>query len=156
MSKERKIKIGFVKTTGWFSLAGLFIPGFTTFGTFGLQSFITMLGIECSDSWNLLFRITSAGCILAPWLFFRFIQKTELDNETLNKWLLLFNVIEYTFLQASITSFFTNGKTLCYVTDGQNGLEIIFAGLLAIPVLLLLSFMFQQVQKAKLEQTELE
>ncbi|WP_125185270.1 hypothetical protein [Botryobacter ruber] len=156
MSKSRKTEVGFVETTGWFSLAGLFIPGFTAIGIQGLNSLIVLFGFECSDAWNVLFRFTSAGCILAPWLFFRFIQRTSLSNETLNKWLMLFNTIEYTFLQASIASFLTNGKTLCYGPDGQNGLEFVFTGWFAIPVLFLLSILFQQVQKAKMEQAELE
>lgn len=156
MSTPRRNKVGFVKTTGWFSLAGLFIPGFTAIGILGLKSFIALFEVECSDSWNILFKITSAGCIIAPWFFFRFIQRTSLGNEALNKWLLLFNFTEYAFLQASIASFFTNGQTLCYVTDGQSGLEVDFTGWFAIPVLLLLSLIFQQVQKTKLEQADSE
>jgi hypothetical protein len=151
-----KNKVGFVKTTGWFSLAGLFIPGFTAIGIIGLQSLITLFGVECANSWSLLWSITIVGSIILPWVFLRFIQRTSLETETLRKWLIFFNIIEYTLLQASLASLFTNGQTLCYVSDGQNGLEFAFTGWFAIPIILLLSVLFQQVQKAKLEHAEIE
>lgn len=149
-------KVGFVKTTGWFSLAGLFIPGFTAIGIIGLQSLISLFGVECANSWSLLWSITIAGSIILPWVFLRFIQRTSLGSETLRKWLILFNIIEYTLLQASLASLFTNGQTLCYVADGQNGLEFVFTAWFAIPILLVLSIIYQQVQKAKLEQVDSE
>ncbi|WP_439882257.1 hypothetical protein ACSX1A_03650 [Pontibacter sp. MBLB2868] len=151
-----KSKVGFVKTTGWFSLAGLFIPGFTAIEIIGCQSLITLFGVECANSWTLLWSITIAGSIVLPWVFLRFIQRTSIETESLRKWLIFFNIIEYTLLQASLDSLFTNGQTLCYVSDGQNGLEFAFTGWFAIPIILLLSILFQQVQKAKLEQAELE
>jgi hypothetical protein len=83
-----KNKVGFVKTTGWFSLAGLFIPGFTAIGIIGLQSLIKLFGVECANSWSLLWSITIAGSIILPWVFLRFIQRTSLETETLRKWLI--------------------------------------------------------------------
>jgi hypothetical protein len=88
---------------------------------------------------------------------FKVYSKNIFRNRDTKEVANFFNIIEYTLLQASLASLFTNGQTLCYVTDGQNGLEFAFTGWFAIPIVFLLSVLFQQVQKAKLEQeTELE
>ncbi|WP_299759756.1 hypothetical protein [uncultured Pontibacter sp.] len=154
MIDNAKSRFSIVSSTAWFSLAGLFIPGFTAVGILGLQQLIVLSGVECASAWDVLWHITGAGCFLLPWLFFLYILKTHIDNNALKTWLLLFNVTEYALLQALLASFFTNGQTLCYVVDGQNGLEFAFTGWFAIPILFVISLVFQRVSKFYIEENE--
>lgn len=62
-----------------------------------------------------------------------------------------FNLIEYIFIQASLALFFTSGQTLCYVSDGQNGLELVFTAWIALPILIGLSVLFNQTLKSQNE-----
>jgi hypothetical protein len=68
--------------------------------------------------------------------------------------LIIFNIVEYTFIQATLAAFFTSGRTRCYVTDGQNGLEFAFTGWMALPVLVVLSFVFDKLREGKIEELE--
>jgi len=45
--------------------------------------------------------------------------------------------------------FFSERKTLCYVADGQNGIQFVFTAWLAIPILICLSLCFQAVLKKR-------
>ena len=72
-------------------------------------------------------------------------------NLTTDK-LIIFNIIEYTFIQATLAIFFTNGQMLCYVTDGQNGLELAFTGWMALPFLTVLSLVFDNLREKKAEE----
>lgn len=78
--------------------------------------------------------------LVLPFLFIHNLKKT--DRPTLTK-LTLFNFIEYICLQASISALFTNAKTICYGSDGQNGIELIFTAWISLPILILLSFLFK-------------
>jgi hypothetical protein len=85
--------------------------------------------------------ITSVISVVAPFVFVDNIKKTK--NPTLAK-LTLFNFIEYICLQGCLAQFFTNSKTICYGSGGQNGIELVFTAWIALPILLCLSFVFKQ------------
>jgi len=47
-------KFNYITPTLKFFIAGLFIPGFTAIAILGLQMGIEFLGIECSNTWAIL------------------------------------------------------------------------------------------------------
>jgi hypothetical protein len=148
---RKKKKFRFLNHTLKFSIAGLFIPGFTAILIFGSQMGITFLGIECSDTWMILWTLTSIGAVVAPIIFVRFLyHKLSQDFNLTFIHITVFNIIEYVLLQCALASFFTNGRILCYETDGQNGLEFVFTGWLTIPFLIILSLIFDFLRKRKI------
>ncbi|MCC9138423.1 hypothetical protein ACFSKU_02885 [Pontibacter silvestris] len=136
-------KVGFVKTTGWFSLVGLFIPRFMAIEIIGLQSLISLFGVECVNSLSLLWSITIAGSVILPGVFFRFIQRTSLESEALRKWLIFFNIVE-----PCLTLYKWSGTMrMDWSLYLQLGLLYLFC---------FLSIIYQQVHKAKLEKVDSE
>jgi hypothetical protein len=146
-------KISYIKSTLKFCIAGLFIPGFTAIAILGLQMGLGLLGIECSTSWTVLWTLTTIGMVTAPFIFVRQMNKrlSAGYNLTTDK-LTIFNIIEYTFIQATLATFFTSGQTLCYVSDGQNGLEFVFTGWMALPFLVALSLLFDNLRERKTDE----
>jgi hypothetical protein len=145
-----KRKYNFTVSTLKFCIAGLFIPGLTASVILVLQMAIGFLGIECASSWIILWVITTVGLVTAPIIFVRRMYKTLKTGYNLATGdLITFNVIEYTFIQATLAVFFTNGRTLCYASDGQNGLEFAFTGWMALPVLVALSLVFDKLREEK-------
>jgi hypothetical protein len=102
------------------------------------------------DAWTIIWTITTIGLVTAPFVFIKQMNKKLSTgyNFTSDK-LLLFNVIEFTFIQCTLASFFTTGQILCYGNGGQNGLEFIFTGWLALPFLVLLSIVFDRFKRKK-------
>lgn len=142
-----KTKDNFIAPTLKFCIAGLVIPGFTAMGIIGLQMGLELLGIECADSWTILWTITTIGMVTAPLLFILVMQKTfRAGHDLATNKLIIFNIIEYTFIQCALARFFTNGHTLCYVSDGQNGLEFAFTGWMALPFLVVFSKVFDKLR----------
>lgn len=141
-------KYNFISPTLKFCIAGIFMPGFTAVAIFGLQMGIAFFGVECSNAWTILWTLTTTGMVVAPFIFIRLMDKrlSEGYNLTIDK-LIFFNIIEYIFIQASLTMLFTKGHTLCYVTDGQNGIEFAFTGWMALPVLVVLSLKFDNMRE---------
>ncbi len=152
---DMKIKqeSSFLKPTKIFMIVGIFIPGFTAIGILGLQMLITLFGIECSKSWNVLWFITSIGSLISPLLFQRYITTTHDTVSRIKSWLTFFNIIEYLFIQATLGMFFTNGTTLCYVSDGQNGIEFGFTAWLALPFIYIFSLWFNKTLNNKVMMT---
>ena len=142
----------YVRDTLKFSVAGLFIPGLTVFIFLGPQMSLTYLGVECGHSWTIVWLITSVGAMANPILFCRLIIKRLRQGfHVSQKQLMIFNLLEYTLIQCTLGYFFTTGKTLRYVSDGQIGLEFVFTGWIAIPFLILLSLFFEFVNNKPLE-----
>jgi hypothetical protein len=141
------MKLKFIEPTIIFSIAGFFIPGFTVMLIIGFQMLLMLIGLECTTAWKFTWFSTILTCIICPFLFYSRIVKTvSLENyEKVKKQLLLFNILEYVMLQSSLSAFYSNPKTLCYVSDGQNGLELIFTGWLALPILIAISFVFEKL-----------
>lgn len=105
---------------------------------------LTACGIECSISWIIIWMMSSIGAITVPIFFVRKINRSQAADLGLrSNDLIFFNLVEYTFLQGSLSILFSNAHTLCYVSDGQNGLQFVFTGWIALPVLILLSFYFE-------------
>ena len=147
----RKKKYSFISPTLKFCIAGLFIPGFTAAAILGLQMAIGLFGAECETAWIILWMLTSIGAVVAPLIFIRSMNKRLSEGYNLTtKKLIFFNITEYTFIQATLAMFFTNRHTLCYVTDGQNGLEFVFTGWMALPFLVMLSFRFDNLRDEKM------
>lgn len=138
-------KVDLLKPTLIFTVVGLFIPGFTAVGLFGLQMLLSSLGLECVNAWILLWTITIVGGIVLPILFYKYLKTlTEIKRAHLKTRLTFFNLFEYIFIQASLVPFFADAQTLCSVSDGQNGLEFVFTAWIALPFLIGLSYFFNQ------------
>ena len=149
----RQIKpFSFVGKTGYFLIAGFFIPGFTAIILLGFQMLLTKLGVECSFAYKIVFSISTLGALTMPYFFIRYFEKADFTKVDMSKRLIFFNIAEYTFIQGGLALFYSNPNTLCYVTDGQNGLEIIFFGWIALPILILLSYLFDLLHKKHLKQ----
>jgi hypothetical protein len=149
MTSEKKYN--FIRPTLKFCIAGLFIPGFTAIAIIGLQMGIALLGIECAVSWTILWTLTTIGMVTAPIYFIRLMNKRLAEGFHLGyDKLMIFNIVEYTCTQSSLALFFTSGKTLCYVSDGQNGLELVFTGWMALPLLIVLSLVFDNLKERKI------
>ncbi|MBK7651427.1 MAG: hypothetical protein IPJ20_12785 [Flammeovirgaceae bacterium] len=145
-----KKKYNFITPTLKFCIAGFFIPGFTAIIIMGLQMGLGLLGIECSNTWKILWTFTAIGAVITPFIFIRVMNKRLLEgyNLTTDK-LQIFNLVEYTFIQCTLTIFFTTGQTLCYVSDGQNGIEFGFTAWMALPILVALSLVFDNLRERK-------
>ena len=146
-------KQNFIRPTLKFCIAGLFIPGFTAIAIIGLQMGIGLLSGDCKTSWTILWILTTTGMVTAPFIFIRLMNKRLLKGDfQLTGKLLVFNIIEYIFIQATFAKFFTSEQILCSTTDGQNGLEFAFTGWMAIPLLVVLSLRFDHLRKIKFEE----
>lgn len=130
----------FIKPTLICCFIGIFIPDFTAVLFFLLQLLTDKINVDCKTYWSSLWILTSIFSIASPFLFLENIKKTK--SPTLTK-LTLFNFLEYICLQASLSQFFTNSKTICYGSGGQNGIELIFTAWIALPILVSLSFVFK-------------
>ena len=150
------MKFNFIKPTLIFAIVGLFIPGFTAIGLLGLQMLLSNIGVECSSAWTIIWTTTIIAGLILPFLFYRHITRLTVDKlQSLKTRLTFFNLIEYIFIQSSLTPLFTSGQTLCYVSDGQNGLELVFTAWLALPILVAFSFIFRQTfNQTKFETTQ--
>ena len=148
MANLTDIKFNFLKSTLIFALVGLFIPGFTAIGLLGLQMLLSSFGVDCETAWTVIGSFTIFGAIILPIVFIGHIRIINRDKrKSLKTKLILFNLFEYIFIQAGLATLFTNGHTLCYVGDGQNGLEFAFTAWLSVPILILLSYMFGKLSR---------
>lgn len=134
------MKFNYIKPTLISCAIGLFIPGFTAILFFLFQLLSDKIGIDCSTSWKSIWILTSLISVTLPFVFIENIKKT--NNPTLTK-LTLFNFIEYISLQACLAQFFTDSKTICYGSGGQNGIELVFTAWIALPILVCISFIFK-------------
>jgi hypothetical protein len=142
----KKAQFDFLKPTIIFSIVGVFIPGFTAIGLLGLQMILSSGGLECTVAWKTIWTISTITGIALPIIFVKYIKRLSLDEiYNLKIKLMLFNIIEYVCIQSSIGALMSKSNTLCYVSDGQNGLELIFTAWLALPILLILSLFFNRV-----------
>ena len=140
----------YLKPTLKFSLAGIFVPGFTAIVFFFVQIGLTYSGVECSMAWTILWIVTTIGAVASPIIFIRKLKKSmEQGYDLTSRDITIFNLIEYSFIQCSFAALFSSSKTLCYTTDGENGLQFVITGWIAIPILITLSLLFDQIRKIK-------
>jgi len=145
-------KYNFIRPTLKFCIVGFFIPGFTAIAIAGFQIGLASLGIECANAWTILWITTTIGTVIAPIIFIRLMNIRLASGYNLEPGKLLsFNIIEYTFLQGTLAMLFTSGRVLCHGIDGQNGLEFAFAGWMALPILIVLSLLFDKLRERKTE-----
>lgn len=138
----------FIKPTVIFAIVGLIIPGFTAIGLLGLQMLLNYFGVKCPTAWTIIWTTTSIAGLILPFLFCRYITRLTVDKlQSLKTCLTLFNLFEYIFIQSSLTPLFISGKTLCHGYGGQNGLELVFTAWLALPILIIFSFVFNRIFK---------
>jgi hypothetical protein len=141
-----EIEFNFIKPTVIFAIIGLFIPGFTALILVGIKEHLTNSGIECSAAWSMIWTTSFIIGLIIPFLFYLHISlMTTLNVQSLKVKLTIFNILEYILIQSSLTPFLTTGHTLCYVIDGQNGIELAFTAWLGLPILILFSFIFNQI-----------
>ena len=139
-------KFDFLKPTIIFSLIGIFIPGFTVIVLIGTQKLLSSVGIECTISWKIIWSLTTIIGIGLPIIFTKYIRNITIEKlKTLKTKLIIFNLVEYICIQSSFGSLFSNSNTLCYESDGQNGLELVFTAWLALPILVILSILFNRI-----------
>ena len=139
-------KFNFTRTTFKFGIAGIFIPGFTAIAILAPVTIFRALGIECYVVWTIWWALTTIGAIVAPLTFWKMILKKLSDNQTMTTAsVTIFNLLEYTFLQSAFSVFFSSAETRCYGTDGQNGLEFAFTAWIAVPFLILISWLFDNL-----------
>jgi hypothetical protein len=144
-------QFGFLNATLRFSVAGFFIPGLTAAALFGLFLLLTTLGFTCAFSWSSLCFLATITALILPVKFYKYLQSQETFYlGSLKTKLIYFNLAEYTLIQCSLSQLFTDGETICFVSDGQNGIELIFTGWLALPILIAISFFYSK--KIGLEQ----
>ena len=142
----KKIQFDFIKPTIIFSIIGILIPGFTAIGLLGIQMLLSSGGIECTIAWKIIWTLTTIIGIALPVIFIKYIRNITVEKiENLKSKLILFNLIEYVCIQSSIGSLLSNSNTLCYGSGGQNGLELVFTAWLALPILVVLSIIFNRI-----------
>jgi hypothetical protein len=149
-TNQSKIDFNFIMPTFIFCIVGVFIPAFSAIFLFGIQMLLTQLGIECSNAWTIIWTFTWAGMIILPLIFIIFLAKENHQQErSLIVKLILFNVLEYVFIQASLGSLMSSGKMVCYGKDGQNGLELILTAWISLPILFIFGLIFNYLWKRK-------
>ena len=132
-----------------FCVVGIFVPAFSALLLFGIQMLLTKLGIECSNAWKIIWMINYIGMIASPILYIKYLASTNHQKEFLKANLILFNSLEYIFIQVSLGSLLSDSKMLCYGTDGQNGLELVFTAWLSLPILFIFSFICNYIWARK-------
>jgi hypothetical protein len=143
-------KFSFIRPTLKFAIAGIFIPGFTAILIFLPQMGMQYLGMECALNWKIIWVLSGIGTVVFPYWFIRqHNRRIAMGATTTAADINFFNVIEYTFIQCAFSSFVTTSHTLCYVTDGQNGLELVFTGWIAIPFVIAISYFFDYLRDTR-------
>ncbi|MBP7477303.1 MAG: hypothetical protein KA797_02175 [Chitinophagales bacterium] len=144
---RRAKPFSFVGKTGYFLIAGFFSGGFSAIILLGLQTLLTKLGIDCSLAFKIVFAFCAIATLIAPCLFIKYFAKVDFTKVDMSMRLVFFNIAEYIFIQGGLALFYSNANTLCYVTDGQNGMELIFFSWFSLPILILLSWLFDVLHK---------
>ena len=126
-----------------FCVIGFIIPGFTAILLVGIQIILEKLGMVCTSIRKTFWLLSWIGMILLPILFFKILNKKETESyEKLKTNLVFFNFFEYFFIQTAFSLFYTKADTICYVSDGQNGIELAFTAWLSLPILMIFSYIF--------------
>ncbi|GLU55315.1 hypothetical protein [Dyadobacter frigoris] len=145
MPNYKNEQFNFLRITKFFAIAGFFIPGFTVVALLGIQKLFELSGMDCENALKSVWWLCTVGSIGLPIIFLLYLnRKTIIRKQDLDLKVGVFNLLEYIFIQAALEIFFSNPDTLCNVTDGQNGIELVFTGWLAIPFLFILGFIFNK------------
>lgn len=143
------MKFNFTRITLIFSVLAFLFSAIPAVVLIGMQIGLTKIGIECSKAWIIIWILSGLLAIFQPVIFYRHLKSITLAKiESLKSQYIVFNLLELIFIQASLIPLFTTSQTLCYVSDGQNGIELIFTSWLSLPVLIILSFIFSETIKS--------
>jgi hypothetical protein len=134
-------KADFERDNRNFLIVGILLPGFTSGFIVSIQQLIISYRINCEQGWSIVWIISWILSIILPVLFFITIKKFNKSHNRLK--LLLFNLVEYMAIQFALGSLLSDNYTLCYGNGGQNGLELIFTGWIAIPILFIIHLLFK-------------
>jgi len=143
-NRFKRTEFAFVKYTVQFCIFGFFFCAVPLYLLLAIQSIFDMFLHNCVQSMRLTWCLCLFGCILTPLLFNLHLKRKEVySNQLLKKQLGLFNALTLTFIQGALGIFSSDPQFLCYGTDGQNGLELIFNAWCALPILILISYYFK-------------
>jgi hypothetical protein len=135
------VSINFLKPTLIFAVIGLFAVGLSAIISSCIQMAVA-IAVDCVIAWKIVWFIYLLSAIMLPIFFNRYIKSTKNPDKIIRN-LNIFNFVEYSFIQIALLPCFTGFKTLCFVVDGQNGIELVFTAWLSIPLLLLFSFLWK-------------
>ncbi|WPO77180.1 hypothetical protein [Flavobacterium sp. KACC 22761] len=100
--------------------------------------------MECTLIWKTFWALSWIGMISLPVLMLKKLRSKETEtSEKLRTYLIFFNFFEYFFIQTALSIFFTTADILCYGSGGQNGIELVFTAWLALPILMIFSYIFE-------------
>ena len=150
--KLTSFKFNFLIPTTFFTLIGLFIPYFTALGLLFFQMLISRAGVDRPTAWTMLLCLTTISSIILPIIFIRHIKNSLVEKEETSKiWLviklILFNLFEYSFIQASLSPLFTTDIKLTNGTSFPHIPVIIFTAYLSLPILIAFSFIFNKLTR---------
>ena len=138
------------KTTNITVAIGLFLSGGLLFGLMGLQGFIWSLGFDCAEAWKILWVITGVGCFVLPIMTRGYIKRNYMKigdygcRLRFKYRIITFCLLEMACFQLGLGLFFTTPEILCYAHDAQVGFELIFAGMAAVPIIIMMGYVFQR------------
>lgn len=139
----RRAKFNFVWYTVLFCIFGLFLCVGTLYLLFGIHLAFDSLLHDCVRAMEFTWYLCLLSLILTLLLFSLYLRQQEVhSNQLLKKQLGVFNALLLTFIQGTLGVFSSDPEFLCYGTDGQNGLELVFNGWCALPLLLLVSYYY--------------
>lgn len=140
----KRVKFNFVKYTALFCVLGIFLGAFTIHLLDLINSAFGKIEKDCVDALRLTWYFCLFGCVSVPLVFGFHLKRRKIhSNQLLKTQLALFNVVTFTFIQGALGVFSSDPDFLCYGTDGQNGMELMFNGFFALPALLVISLFFQ-------------
>ena len=141
----------FTKPTLYFCLVGFIAVAFPAYVLLGLEYCLEKLGYSCENAILSICKCATYICLITPVTFFYYLFRSRnwFSISQIKRRILLFDLTLYVCIPAALEIHFSTPQILCNVTDGQNGLELAFSAWLALPVVMLLSVVFEQVFKGR-------
>lgn len=138
-----RAKFNFVRYTVLFCIFGFFLCGFTLYLLFAIHLAFDSFLHDCVQAMQITWYLCLLCSVLTLLLFSLYLKSKEVhSNQLLRKQLGVFNALALTFIQGTLGVCSSDPAFLCYGTDGQNGLELVFNGWCALPLLLLVSYYY--------------
>lgn len=114
---------------------------------FWVSSLLESFDIECSTAID---YIITSGCVcslLIPIVFFYFVSKIKFSSrQKLVSFIYVYSFVEILSIEIAFERFLSSPHILCYVSDGQNGLELIFGGIIAAVITFTISLLSDSIQ----------
>lgn len=139
----KRAKFNFVWYTVLFCIFGFFLCGGTLYLLFAIHLAFDHFLNDCVQAMKLTWYLCLLCLILTILLFSVYLRRKAVhSNQHLKKQLAVFNALALIFIQGALGVFSSDPAFLCDGTDGQNGLELVFNGWCALPLLLLISYYY--------------